>query len=86
MRLVEAFRTHDRIGVGDRIRRYWEVEPPDWWLALQDELLAGIAGFDPGSGSRPLETPPFGANMAFRTEAFRRYAGYRTDLGGRESG
>lgn len=80
-RLAEPFRTHECIGVGGRIRRDWEDQPPDWWLELEDELLAAIVGFDPGGAARPLERPPYGANMAFRSEAFRRYGGFRTDLG-----
>jgi GT2 family glycosyltransferase len=37
--------------------------------------------FDPGYGAGSLTETPFGANMAFRREAFEKHGGFRTDLG-----
>lgn len=79
--VVGTFRAHDCAGVGGRVLERWEFEPPDWWSATQDALNSAIVGFHPGGDPRPLEIPPFGANMAFRREMFEEYGGFRTDLG-----
>jgi len=52
------------------------------WLPLQEpRALAPFAFFDLGPEAGELAEPPFGANMAFRREAFEKHGGFRTDLG-----
>lgn len=80
-KLAETFRDYECAGVGGRVAQRWDFEPPDWWLEATDDLGAAIVGFDPGGGPRELDVPPFGANMAFRSEVFERHGGFRTDLG-----
>lgn len=79
--VAETFRSRDCAGMGGRVLERWEFEPPDWWSATKDELNSAIVGFHPDGGPRPLEIPPFGANMAFRRDVFERHGGFRTDLG-----
>ena len=43
--------------------------------------MGPFVAFDPGTGAGPLTRPPYGANMAFRREAFEKYGGFRVDLG-----
>jgi GT2 family glycosyltransferase len=59
---------------------------PPRWLALDGPLnLAGAlcAYCNPGDVPGELKTPPYGANMAFRSEMFEKYGFFRTDLGPR---
>jgi GT2 family glycosyltransferase len=44
-------------------------------------LLGILPVFDDGMEPQKLSRPPFGANMAFRREAFERFGGFRPDLG-----
>jgi glycosyltransferase involved in cell wall biosynthesis len=70
-------------GVGGRIFPQWTSAPPRW-LPLHDRYgLAPLAMFDLGSEIGPLQEPPFGTNMAFLRNVFRKYNGFRTDLGPR---
>ena len=71
------------IGVGGRTLMTESFTPP-LWLAVDGPFnMAGIVGavFDVGDEPRQLGDAPFGVNMAFRTEAFAKYGGFRTDLG-----
>jgi glycosyltransferase involved in cell wall biosynthesis len=69
-------------GVGGRILSQ-EMPYVPKWLPLEGEYsLAGmLALFDLGDAGVDLETPPFGANVAFRKEVFEKYGDYRTDMG-----
>jgi glycosyltransferase involved in cell wall biosynthesis len=70
-------------GAGGRILPEW-ISPPPKWLPVEDRYgLAPLAGFDLGPDAGPLTESPFGTNMAFQREVFRKYAGFRTDLGPR---
>jgi GT2 family glycosyltransferase len=44
-------------------------------------LIGAIIEYDFGEATRDVASPPIGANMAFRREAFTRYGLFRTDLG-----
>jgi GT2 family glycosyltransferase len=70
------------LGVGGRIIPAWDSEPPPWFVSQGPyKLPAAIVYFDCGAEPCLLNTPPFGANMAFRREAFEKYGLFRTDLG-----
>jgi len=69
-------------GVGGRILSAQAFSPPNW-LSLQGPYSAGgiLALFDLGDRSGELHQAPFGTNMAFRSSVFRKYGGFRTDMG-----
>jgi glucosyl-dolichyl phosphate glucuronosyltransferase len=71
----------DCAGAGGRIVPVWKSEPPRWLPIERPHALAPFVDFDFGSEPGPLNVPPFGANMAFRKEVFKRYGCFRTDLG-----
>ena len=68
-------------GVGGRIVPERSFVLPRW-LSPQDRYaLAPLAMFDLGPERNRLTEAPFGTNMAFRTQVFDTYGGFRTDLG-----
>jgi glucosyl-dolichyl phosphate glucuronosyltransferase len=69
-------------GVGGRTLLDPSFSPP-LWLSLKEPCNLGgvLAQFDLGDRPRELDRAPYGANMAFRKEMFRRHGGFRTDLG-----
>lgn len=80
--VVDGFAAHDCMGIGGRIEAVWNRERPRWYSNTGPHRLFGaIVEFDFGDEIRPVPSPPFGANMAFRREAFTRYGFFRTDLG-----
>ena len=72
------------VGAGGRILPAWPCSPPGW-LPLDGPYNMGgiLALFDLGQAAGQLAKPPFGTNMAFRKEMFKKYGGFRTDLGPR---
>src|SRR5262245_57877015 len=69
------------VGAGGRILPVWSCPPPVW-LPLEDRYaLAPLAAFDVGSDAGELAEPPFGTNMAFRSEVFQKVGDFRTYLG-----
>ncbi len=79
--LTAALHGGDWAGAGGRIVPVWKSEPPRWLPIERPHALAPFVDFDFGSEPGPLNVPPFGANMAFRSEVFKRYGCFRTDLG-----
>jgi len=70
-------------GAGGPILPEQSFSPPPW-LAVNDlRSFAPLAFLDFGPQSGPLPEPPFGTNMAFRRETFKKCGGGRTDLGPR---
>jgi len=71
-------------GTGGRTLLERDFSPPPW-LGLREpyDLGGPLAQFDSGERPFELDRPPVGANMAFRKEIFRKYGGFRTDLGTR---
>jgi glycosyltransferase involved in cell wall biosynthesis len=69
-------------GVGGRVLLQQDVEAPKW-LPLEGAMsLAGmLTVFDLGEESHELTVPPFGTNMAFRRSLFKKYGGFRTEMG-----
>ena len=69
------------IGSGGRVLPRWVCSTPKW-LPSQGWYVSGpLALFDQGAIPCILTEPPFGTNMAFKKNTFRKYGGFRTDLG-----
>jgi glycosyltransferase involved in cell wall biosynthesis len=69
------------LGAGGRVVPKWNGHPPRWVSSNNSFICGPLAMFDPDAELVQLTEPPFGANMAFRKEAFDKYGGFRTDLG-----
>jgi glycosyltransferase involved in cell wall biosynthesis len=69
-------------GTGGRVYLPNDFSPPPW-MAIEgnQSLLSILALFDLGSKAHVLSKPPIGNNMAFRKRVFKKYGGFRTDLG-----
>jgi glucosyl-dolichyl phosphate glucuronosyltransferase len=81
--ITSVFHDGEWSGAGGRILPERGFIPPHW-LALDGpySLLGALcAHYDRGDVSGEMKTPAHGANMAFRTEMFKKYGGFRTDLG-----
>ncbi|MGA9061100.1 MAG: glycosyltransferase [Terracidiphilus sp.] len=68
-------------GSGGRIIPIWARPLPSWLSPDDPHTMGSFVAFDAGMEAGALNRPPYGANMAFRREAFERYGGFRTDLG-----
>jgi len=68
-------------GAGGRIVPVWGKAVPSWLSTNDPQAMSPFVAFDLGENAGPLTRPPYGANMAFRTEAFKRHGGFRVDLG-----
>jgi glucosyl-dolichyl phosphate glucuronosyltransferase len=70
-------------GTGGRTLLSETFSPPRWMAMDGPYRLEFVLApmFDFGDEPRPLETPPYGANMAYRREMFEKYGLFRTDLG-----
>jgi glucosyl-dolichyl phosphate glucuronosyltransferase len=69
------------MGAGGRVVPQWNGVRPRWVSSRNSFICGPLAMFDPDTEVVQLTEPPFGANMAFRKEAFDKYGGFRTDLG-----
>lgn len=80
--LAAAFRNSDCMAIGGKIISVWPCPRPKWFQESGPFATAkAIVSFDLGDETRPIQTDPYGANMAFRREAFTKYGMFRTDLG-----
>ena len=82
--VIKTFSETQCVGVGGRIAPVWPGEKPSWFRTDGPYgLMSAIASYDLGDFPCELNSTnvPFGANVAFRREAFDRYGYYRTDLG-----
>lgn len=84
--LTASLHSGEWMGAGGRIVPQWPCAPPSWLPTHQRYGLAPLVQFDLGPEVAPLTEPPFGANMAFRRDVFRKYGPFRTDLGPRPNG
>ena len=84
--LTATLHNGESAGAGGRILPEKKFSPPRW-LPLEGPrgryALAPLALFDVGEEAGQLAEPPFGTNMAFRKEIFKKHGGFRTDLGPR---
>ena len=76
--LTSALHGGEWAGAGGRIIPVWLGPVPSW---LQTADLGPFGAFDLGTEAGPLSRPPYGANMAFRREAFEKHGDFRVDLG-----
>jgi glucosyl-dolichyl phosphate glucuronosyltransferase len=81
--LTAGLRSGDCVGAGGRILPERAFSPPRWLSVESRYALAPLALFDLGPGACQLTEAPCGANMAFRKEMFKKYGGFRADLGRR---
>ena len=69
------------VGVAGRILPEKNFSPPRWISLADRDATAPLAIFNPDREAGPLNTSPYGANMAFQKRVFEKYGGFRTDLG-----
>jgi glycosyltransferase involved in cell wall biosynthesis len=81
--LTSALHSGEWAGAGGRIIPIWPGPLPSWLSTDDPHTMGPFVAFDLGTEAGPLLRPPYGANMAFRREAFEKYGGFRTDLGPR---
>jgi glycosyltransferase involved in cell wall biosynthesis len=79
--LTESLHSGEWVGSGGPVIPNWKRSPPRWWSYGSPFTLGPLAAFDPQLGAGEMNTPPVGANMAYRREMFKRYGGFRADLG-----
>src|SRR5438270_7408931 len=80
--VARAFESSPCIAVGGKIVPLWYGPKPSWFYEERPyPLTFAIAGFDLGTASAAPTKEVFGANMAFRSDAFKQYGNFRTDLG-----
>jgi glycosyltransferase involved in cell wall biosynthesis len=79
---LKIYETFPCIGTGGKIVDAWTSAKPDW-LSLDGpyQLMAAIVRFDRGDKPCGLATPPYGANLSVKREAFQKYGKFRADLG-----
>jgi glucosyl-dolichyl phosphate glucuronosyltransferase len=79
--LTAALRDGQWVGSGGRILPERTVSFPRW-LRPEGRLASGpLVILNLGPDACQLNEPPFGANMAFQKSMFKKYGGFRTDLG-----
>jgi glycosyltransferase involved in cell wall biosynthesis len=82
--MARAFDDPRCVAVGGRIIPVWPRRPPAWYSTQgPHRLMHAIVEFDLGEAPRVLDSPPYGANMAFRRAVVIEHGGFRTDLGPR---
>ncbi len=80
-KLTAPLSNEEWVGVGGRILPETSFRTPIWLETSGRYALAPLAMFDLGLEPGELREAPFGTNMAFRKDVFRKYGGFRTDLG-----
>ena len=74
-----AFKKHDPVCVGGKIKAEWEGDPPSW---LKGNLLNILAITDLGNSEMVLDVPRiWGANLSIRADMFEKYGWFDTNLG-----
>jgi len=68
-------------GAGGPIIPVWPGPLPGWLSTADPDTMGPFGDFNLGTEAGPLRRPPYGANMAFRREVFKKYGDFRTDLG-----
>ncbi len=81
--LTASLKDGEWVGAGGRTLPAQSFSPPPWLPLGGPYDMGGVlaALFDLGDRPRELDRAPYGANMAFRKEMFRKYGGFRLDLG-----
>jgi len=79
--LTASLREGEWAGAGGRTLPERTFSPPKWLSQEGRHALAPLAIFDRGLAPGELSEAPFGNNMAYRKTVFRKYGGFRSDLG-----
>jgi glycosyltransferase involved in cell wall biosynthesis len=79
--LTASLDTGEWVGAGGRTAPERTFSPPRWLGLDTPYALGPLALFDLGAETRQLTEPPFGNNMAYRREVFKKYGDFRTELG-----
>ncbi len=80
--IMKAFSQYDCTGLGGRIIPLLSGKKPSWLRTdAPTPFMNAFGCFDWGEENRVLQTPPFGANMAYKREVFKKYGLFRTDMG-----
>lgn len=79
--LTSSLSSEGWMGAGGPIIPIWAGTLPVWLSPAEMDTIGPFAGFYEGTAAGDLTRPPYGANMAFRREAFQRYGCFRVDLG-----
>lgn len=70
------------LGLGGQIIPVWSSPRPSWYAETGPyTLMTAVIRYQFGDQLKPVEKPPWGANMAFRREAFTRYGSFDPRLG-----
>ena len=82
LHIGETFDVYGCMAVGGKIIPVWPCPKPAWFSEDAPYDISGpIVKFDLGEEICETRKEPFGANMAFRKEAFTKYGLFRVDLG-----
>jgi glycosyltransferase involved in cell wall biosynthesis len=80
--LLDVFHQRGCMAAGGKIIPVWTTPQPRWFTDQGPYSLAGaVISCQWGEEIREAPHPPFGANMAFKSEVFQKYGVFRTDLG-----
>jgi glycosyltransferase involved in cell wall biosynthesis len=80
--LWKPFHDPTCLGIGGQIVPAWTNPRPRWYTETGPyTLMTAIIRYQFGDQLMPVEKPPWGANMAFRREAFTRYGSFDPRLG-----
>jgi len=79
--LTHALDGDEWAGAGGRIVLRWPPSIPAWLSTDGPYARHYFPAFDFGETASELKVPPYGPNMAFRKKMFKKYGGFRTDLG-----
>lgn len=84
--ITAALASTEWSGTAGRILPDSDFVPPRWLDVAARYSMAPLAMFNPAMSPGEINEPPFGANMAYRTEMFSKYGGFRLDLGPQPGG
>lgn len=79
--LTSALHTGEWAGAAGRIIPVWMATRPAWLPTADPHAMGPFGEFDLETEAGQLSRPPYGANMAFRREAFEKHGDFRVDLG-----
>jgi glycosyltransferase involved in cell wall biosynthesis len=79
--LTACLHNGDWAGAGGRILPERTFPPPRWLSIDSPYAMGPFATFDLGPKAMQLKKAPIGTNMAFQRRVFKKYGGFRIDLG-----
>jgi len=78
----KVFEDPECVGMAGRIIPVWTTSRPRWYTESGPyALMTAIVRYEFGDERRPVVRPPWGANMAYRRDAFTRYGGFDPRFG-----